>query len=186
MLENGFSPRDVATVYGVRVSNTSTRPPVCVSVTKLFETGSMGITSTAGVPQHRRNRLEFALDHQNRQLCHWRPVLFTNESCFLASTCDRRARLWRKSGERCADCNVLAKGDGSVMVWAGIFLDGSTDLHVIDRSALIALRYQDEVMHPIVRPFARIMPDHTPPEPSWSTWIRKGSMLWGCQLDPRI
>jgi hypothetical protein len=37
-------------------------------------------------------------------------------------------------GERYADCCVTEHGrfgDGSVMVWAGISIDGKTDLHVI-------------------------------------------------------
>ena len=41
-----------------------------------------------------------------------------------------------------------------MMVWAGICLDGRTDLHVVDRGALTAARYQNEVLHPTVRPFA--------------------------------
>ncbi len=43
------------------------------------------------------------------------------------------------SDERYADCNVLEYdryGGGSVMVWAGICLDGRTDLHFVDRGAL--------------------------------------------------
>lgn len=115
------------------------------------------VRGTILLPEHRRNRLEYAQDHQNWQLRHWRPVLFTNESRFHVSTCDRRVRVWRRSGERYADCNVLEYdryGGGSVMVWAGICLDGRTDLHVVDRGALTAVRYRDEVLHPIVRPFA--------------------------------
>ncbi len=40
---------------------------------------------------------------------------------------------------------------------AGICLDGRTDLHVIDRGALTALRYQDKALHPIVRTFAGVV-----------------------------
>ncbi|KAI3359193.1 hypothetical protein L3Q82_002722 [Scortum barcoo] len=38
---------------------------------------------------------------------HWRPVLFTDESRFTLSTCDRRDRVWRRRGERSAACNIL-------------------------------------------------------------------------------
>ncbi|KAI3351305.1 hypothetical protein L3Q82_005851 [Scortum barcoo] len=42
------------------------------------------------------------------QIRHWRPVLFTDESRFTLSTCDRRDRVWRRRGERrSAACNIL-------------------------------------------------------------------------------
>lgn len=107
--------------------------------------------------EHRRARLVFAQDHQHWQLRHWRTVLFTDESRFHVSTCDRRVRVWRRAGERYAECNIVEYdryGGGSVMVWGGICLDGRTDLLVIDRGALTAVRYRDEVLHPVVRPFA--------------------------------
>ena len=73
--------------------------------------------------QHRVQRLNFAHEHQNWQLRHWRPVLFTDESRFTVSTNDRPARVWRRQGERYANCNIVEVdryGGGSVMVWAGI------------------------------------------------------------------
>ena len=47
-------------------------------------------------------------------------------------------------------------GDASVMVWAGISIGGHTGLYmyIIDRGALTSVRYRDEILHPIVRPFA--------------------------------
>ena len=48
----------------------------------------------------------FAREHQNCQLCHWRPVLFTDENSFTESTNDRRARVLRCQGERYADGNI--------------------------------------------------------------------------------
>ena len=59
-------------------------------------------------------------------------------------------------GERYADCCVTEHdrfGDGSVMVWAGISIDGKTDLHVIPGN-LSGVRYRDEILHPIVIPYA--------------------------------
>ena len=35
----------------------------------------------------------FAREHQDWQIRHWRPVLFTDESRFTLSTCDRRDRV---------------------------------------------------------------------------------------------
>jgi hypothetical protein len=39
------------------------------------------------------------------------------------------------------------------MVWAGISIDGKTDIHVIAGN-LSGVRYRDEILHPIVRPYA--------------------------------
>jgi transposase len=40
------------------------------------------------------------------------------------------------------------------MVWAGICYDGCTDLYVVRKGTLTGLRYRDEILAPIVRPFA--------------------------------
>ena len=59
-------------------------------------------------------------------------------------------------GELYADCCVAEHdrfGGGSVMVWGGISMTGKTDLHVIAGN-LTAIRYRDEVLDPIVRPYA--------------------------------
>ncbi|KAI3363779.1 hypothetical protein L3Q82_001208 [Scortum barcoo] len=79
------------------------------------------------------------------------------ESRFTLSTCDRRDRVWRCRGERSAACNILQHdrfGSGSVMVWGGISLGGRTALHVLARGSLTAIRYRDEILRPLVRPYA--------------------------------
>ncbi|KAI3377208.1 hypothetical protein L3Q82_009119 [Scortum barcoo] len=114
----------------------------------------VGVVLTA---QHRAGRLAFAREHQDWQIRHWRPVLFTDESRFTLSTCDRRDRVWRRRGERSAACNILQHdrfGSGSVMVWGGISLGGRTALHVLARGSLTAIRYRDEILRPLVRPYA--------------------------------
>ncbi|KAI3352369.1 hypothetical protein L3Q82_005335 [Scortum barcoo] len=88
---------------------------------------------------------------------HWHRVLFTDDSRFTLSTCDRRDRVWRRRGERSAACNILQHdrfGSGSVMVWGGISLGGRTALHVLARGSLTAIRYRDEILRPLVRPYA--------------------------------
>ena len=40
------------------------------------------------------------------------------------------------------------------MVWGGISIQGRTELVVIDRGSLTAIRYVNDIIHPIVRPFA--------------------------------
>ncbi|KAL7863205.1 hypothetical protein SRHO_G00121890 [Serrasalmus rhombeus] len=101
--------------------------------------------------------LAFAREHQDWQIRHWRPVLFTDESRFTLSTCDKRHRVWRHRGERSTTCNILQHdrfGSGSVMVWGGISLEGRTALHVLARGSLPAIRYRDEILRPLVRPYA--------------------------------
>ncbi|CDQ78348.1 unnamed protein product [Oncorhynchus mykiss] len=114
----------------------------------------VGVVLTA---QHRAGRLAFAREHQDWQICHWRPVLFTDESRFTLSTCDRRDRVWRRRGEHSAACNILQHdrfGGGSVMVWGGISLGRRTALHVLARGSLTAIRYRDEILRLLVRPYA--------------------------------
>uniref|UniRef100_A0A673VJ75 Tc1-like transposase DDE domain-containing protein n=1 Tax=Salmo trutta TaxID=8032 RepID=A0A673VJ75_SALTR len=68
---------------------------------------------------------------------------------------DRRDRVWRRCGERSAACNILQHdrfGGGSVMVWH--FFWGRTALHVLARGNLAAIRYRDEILRPLVRPYA--------------------------------
>ncbi|KAJ8388882.1 hypothetical protein AAFF_G00126380 [Aldrovandia affinis] len=40
------------------------------------------------------------------------------------------------------------------MVWGGISLEGRTNLHVLVNGTLTAIRYRDEILRPIVRPYA--------------------------------
>ncbi|KAL0154047.1 hypothetical protein M9458_050647 [Cirrhinus mrigala] len=59
-----------------------------------------------------------------------------DESRFTLSTCDRRDRVWRRRGEHSAACNILQHdrfGSGG---------------------SLTAIRYRDEILRPLVRPYA--------------------------------
>uniref|UniRef100_A0A8C4TJ22 Transposase n=1 Tax=Erpetoichthys calabaricus TaxID=27687 RepID=A0A8C4TJ22_ERPCA len=106
---------------------------------------------------HHGAQLAFAMEHQNWQVHHWCPVLFTDESRFTLSTCDRRQRVLRSHGECYAACNIVQHdqfGGGSVMVWGGISMEGHTDLYRLDNGTLTAIRYQDEILGPTVRPYA--------------------------------
>ncbi|KAL0185765.1 hypothetical protein M9458_017435, partial [Cirrhinus mrigala] len=105
----------------------------------------MGVVLTA---QHCAGRLAFAREHQDWQIRHWRPVLFTDKSRFTLST---RDRVWRCLGERSAACNILQHdrfGSRSVMVWGGISLEGGS---------LTAIRYRDEILRPHVRPYVGVV-----------------------------
>lgn len=83
-------------------------------------------------------------------------MLFSDESRFVLHVKDRREYVWRREGERFAQCTIRetdAFGGGSVLVWAGISLDGKTDLHIVN-GTMTGRRYIDEVLEPIVRPYA--------------------------------
>ena len=41
-----------------------------------------------------------------------------------------------------------------MLVWAGISNDGRTDFNVIRNGALTGVRYREEILHPIVHPYA--------------------------------
>ena len=109
------------------------------------------------IRRHRRDRLEFADEHLQWNRDQWNGVLFSDETKFNISNNDRRVRVWRRAGERYADCNIVEHdhyGGGSVMVWAGICLGGRTDLVVVGGGSITGQRYRDEVLQPIVLPFA--------------------------------
>ena len=148
------------------LQGTCVGPRVCVYLTKQYETDFMrqdwepDVHALRAVPltaAHRAARLQFAQDHRNWQLRHWRPVLFTDESRYTLSSCDGRDRTWRRVGERYQPDNIVEHdrfGGGSVMVWGGLSLDGHTDLQVLQGGTLTAVRYRDEILGPIVRPYA--------------------------------
>jgi len=91
--------------------------------------------------QHRAARLLFDRSHVNSQLRQLRPVLFTDDSRFPPTQRDGRQRVWRRRGEQYMP-NVVQEGDrfgqGSVMVWGGINIDGRTDLVVVPRNLTAA------------------------------------------------
>ena len=82
----------------------------------------------------------------------WGNVMFSDESRFCLPKLDGRVKVWRRRGERYADCctdGVTAFGGGSVMVWGvGISLTGKTRLVIIE-GHLNAVRYQDEILQPV-------------------------------------
>ena len=69
---------------------------------------------------------------------------------------DRRERVWRMPKDRFAPVCVAEHdsfGGGSVMVWAGISAQGTTDLHVIENGTLTAVRYANEILDVYIRPY---------------------------------
>lgn len=149
---------DLVNASGVRISDQTVRNRLHDDRMRARRP-AMGVFLTR---RHRRERLDFARDHQNWQEDQWSLVLFSDESRFTVSNNDGRRRVWRRQGERFSACTrveVDSYGGGSVMVWAGVCLEGRTDLHVVPRGSITGIRYRDDVLEPIVRPFAAAVGD---------------------------
>lgn len=100
----------------------------------------------------------------------------------------RAIQTWRKTNEILNDYCV-AEHDRlcgvSVLVWADISYDGSTDLYVIRNGSLNSVRYMNEIIARIVgSPLVTIsfwwatLPDPSVQECSTSIWKRKQSRGW--------
>ncbi|GFV08105.1 transposable element Tcb2 transposase [Trichonephila clavipes] len=94
------------------------RPVVCVPLTR----------------QHRTAGLQWCHEHHNWTEQDWAYVLFSDESRFILSSDCRRQLIWRESGTAYRPENIQEKDrypTCSIMVWAGILINGRTRLHVV-------------------------------------------------------
>ncbi|GFV22865.1 transposable element Tcb2 transposase [Trichonephila clavipes] len=79
-----------------------------------------------------------------------------DESRFSLSSDCRRPLIWRESGTAYRPENIQEKDrypTCSIMVWAGIMINGRTRLHVVANGTMTGQRYIDEVLLPHVRLF---------------------------------
>lgn len=112
---------------------------------------------------HRVERLRFAREHRNWGIEEWSKVLFSDESRFCLRSPDGRQRVWRRTGERFAQCNIvprLSYGGGSIMVWGGIGVEARTELVVVHGNRLNSDRYIRDILEPHVVPFAPFVGDN--------------------------
>ncbi|GFT32325.1 transposable element Tcb2 transposase [Trichonephila clavipes] len=122
------------------------RPKVCV-----------GLTS-----RHRRDCREWAKEHVNWRRNEWSNVLFSDESRFSVHPDNRRIFIWRDRGSRSNPAFVhesVRFGSGGVLVYGGISIDGCTGLYINRDGPLTARRYRDEILRPIVVPYAAAIGD---------------------------
>ncbi|GFS57333.1 HTH_Tnp_Tc3_2 domain-containing protein [Trichonephila clavipes] len=94
------------------------RPVVCVPLTR----------------QHRTARLQWCREHHNWTEQDWACILFSDESRFSLSSDCRRQLIWRDCGTAYRSENIQEKDrypTCSIMVWAGIMINGRTRLHVV-------------------------------------------------------
>ncbi|GFW40590.1 transposable element Tcb2 transposase [Trichonephila clavipes] len=116
------------------------RPVVCVPLTR----------------QHRTARLQWCREHHNWTEQDWACVLLSDKSRFSLSSDCRRQLIWRESGTAYRPENIQEKDrypTCSIMVWAGIMINGRTRLHVVANGTMTGQRYIDEVLLPHVRLF---------------------------------
>ncbi|GFU60193.1 transposable element Tcb2 transposase [Trichonephila clavipes] len=122
------------------------RPMVCVILTS----------------RYRRDRRERATEHVNWRRNEWSSVLFSDESRFSVYPDNRRIFIWRDCDSRNNPAFVhesVRFGGGGVLVYGGISIDGRTYLYIIRDEPLTARRYRDEILRPIVVPYAAAIGD---------------------------
>lgn len=115
----------------------------------------------------------FARQHQNREIRHWGPVLFTDQSRFTLST-------WRHWRTLCC-----LQHPPAWPVWWWVSPDVREAFLWVDVQPFIcSLRYQDETLRPIVRPHTGavgsgilLMPDNVS-QCGWS--VSTVPAWWGC------
>lgn len=106
---------------------------------------------------HRVARLQFAQLHHTWSMEQWSRVLFSDESRIGLYGADGRDRVYRRSGERYAQCNISERVSfqgGSIMVWGGITLESRTELVIIENGSLNAARYVTDILEQHVLPHA--------------------------------
>ncbi|GFW58003.1 transposable element Tcb2 transposase [Trichonephila clavipes] len=112
--------------------------------------------------RHRRDRREWATEHVNWRRNEWSNVLFSDESRFSVHPDNRRIFIWRDRASRNNPAFVhesVRFGGGGVLVYGGISIDGRTNLYIVRDGPLTARRYRDEILRPIVVPYAAAIGD---------------------------
>ncbi|GFV76119.1 transposable element Tcb2 transposase [Trichonephila clavipes] len=112
--------------------------------------------------RHRRDCREWATEHVNWRRNELSNILYSGESRFSVHPNNRRIFIWRECGSRNNPASVhesVRFGGGGVLVYGGISIDGRTDLYIIRDEPLTARRYSDEILRPIVVPYAAAIGD---------------------------
>ncbi|GFU60077.1 transposable element Tcb2 transposase [Trichonephila clavipes] len=128
--------------------------------------GLYALRSVVCVPltrQQRTARLQWCREHHNWTEHDWAFVLFSDESRFSLSSDCRRQLIWRESGTAYRPENIKEKDrypTCSIMVGAGIMINGRTRLHVVANGTMTGQRYIDEVLLPHVRLFRGAVGDN--------------------------
>ncbi|GFT72198.1 transposable element Tc3 transposase [Trichonephila clavipes] len=114
-----------------------------------------------GAQQLSRWQISFLLPQESRSPekllpDDWACVRFSDESRFSLSSDCRRQLIWRESDTAYRPENIQEKDrypTCSIMVWAGIMINGRTRLHVVANGSMTGQRYMMTVLLPHVRLF---------------------------------
>ncbi|GFV63439.1 transposable element Tcb2 transposase [Trichonephila clavipes] len=112
--------------------------------------------------RHLCDRREWATEHVNWRRIEWSNVLFSDKSRFSVHPDNRRIFIWRDRGSRNNPAFVhesVRFGGGGVLVYGGISIDGLTGLYIIRGGPLTTRQYRDEILRPIVVPYAAAIGD---------------------------
>ncbi|GFS74692.1 transposable element Tcb2 transposase [Trichonephila clavipes] len=112
--------------------------------------------------RHRRYRREWATEHVYWRRNEWSNDHFSGESRFSVHPNNRRNFIWRECGSRNNPASVhksVRFGGGGVLVYGSISIDGHTYLYIIRDGPLTALQNSDEILRPIVVPYAAAIGD---------------------------
>ncbi|GFV76575.1 transposable element Tcb2 transposase [Trichonephila clavipes] len=107
--------------------------------------------------RHHRNHREWVTEHVNWRRNDRSNVHLSGESLFSVHTNKRRIFIWRecRSSNNPASVHESVRfGGEGVLVYGSISIDGRTDLYIIRDGTLTARRYSDEILRPIVVPYA--------------------------------
>ncbi|GFT79219.1 transposable element Tcb2 transposase [Trichonephila clavipes] len=124
--------------------------------------------------RHRRDRREWATVHVNWRRNEWSNVLFSDKSRFSVLPDNRLIFIWRDRGSRnnpafvheswywARTCDKASHSPIPIPLgYRGhISIDGRTDLYIIRDGPLTARRYRDEILRPIVVPYAAAIGDY--------------------------
>ncbi|GFW83805.1 transposable element Tcb2 transposase [Trichonephila clavipes] len=112
--------------------------------------------------RHRRDRREWATEHVNWMRNEWSNLLFFDESRLSVRLDNRLIFIWMDHGSRNNPAFVhksVRFGGGGVLVYGGVSINGHTYLYIIRDGPLTARRYRDEIIRPIVVPYAATIGD---------------------------
>ena len=87
-------------------------------------------------PAHVASRERWAMQRSHCRAQQWRRIVFTDESRFRLFKSDGRVRVWREPNQAYqSDCVQVNESQGiSIHIWAGIALNGRTELVVLERN----------------------------------------------------
>ncbi|GFU85188.1 transposable element Tcb2 transposase [Trichonephila clavipes] len=153
-LEGGQTQAEVAQVIGVSQS------VISKIWNRLSETGSAGRRPGQGrrwatMPNEDRYLVLTARRHRNMNATLLQHLRSATGTTVLTQTVRNRLHGVGLNARQ----SILSIGGAGVLVYGGISIDGRTDLYTIRDGPLTARRYRDEILRPIVVPYAAAVGD---------------------------